>query len=272
MSASAIPCAATADLMHSITSMAIRPPQRRQRQQGRRREPPRRGLPRWGPRQRRPRRNHPRGLVGFRVWDLLFPAFFAPAIGRKRIHRLERHDALDVVGVREHVDGLHRHNRIAYRVEKLHVTRLRLGVAGDVDNPLRGECRRCAQKLLRRARARRVHKHDKPARLGAFFRQFRIEHALLRKRAHEVGGVAGDELRVLDTVVAGVRPRIAESPTPPSRRQSRAPRPTSPPQGQSFPCRSMHRLRPGCRQSRKIHRRAVEHFRLRRVHLVKRLG
>ena len=177
-----------------------------------------------------------------------------------------------MVGVREHVDGLHRHDRIAYRVEKLHVARLRLGVAGDVDNPLRGECRRCAQKLLRRARARRVHKHDKPARLGAFFRRFRTEHALLRKRAHEVSSVAGDELRVLDAVVAGVRPRIANrrlhrvDANHARRARLRRHKADRPRAAIRIDCDL------GAVEARKIHRRAVEHFRLRRVHLVKRLG
>ena len=177
-----------------------------------------------------------------------------------------------MVGVREHVDGLHRHDRIAYRVEKLHVTRLRLGVAGDVDNPLWGECRRCAQKLLRRARARRVHKHDKPARLGAFFRRFRAKHALLRKLAHEIGGVAGDELRVLNAVVTGVRPRVADG------RLHRVDADHA--RRARFRRHKADRSRAAVRvdrnlgavKTRKIHCCTVKHFRLRRVHLVKRLG
>ncbi len=69
-----------------------------------------------------------------------------------------KHDnVLDMVGMREHVDGLDRLQDITTTLQYRNVTNLRLGIAGNIYDALRLQVQRCLQEFLACSRTWRIH-------------------------------------------------------------------------------------------------------------------
>ena len=111
---------------------------------------------------------------------------------------VEAHDVLHMVGVGEHVDGLHGGDAVG-RIEKGQIACLRCGVAADVDDTLG----RGAQYDLDDAgvdtRTRRVEDHD--VGVAVTGDEVVVEHIL---------HVAGIEARIAYAVCLGVEARILD--------------------------------------------------------------
>lgn len=109
-----------------------------------------------------------------------------------RLSQFQQTDVLNVLCVREHVDGLHRHHLVG-RVKQLQVAGLCGGVAADVDNLLGADLQQLFPHLLGHARTGRVGDDD----VGTAVAGDEVvgEH---------LGHVTGIEGAVLDAVDVGV--------------------------------------------------------------------
>ena len=93
----------------------------------------------------------PHGSFARRARFLLFrhvPYLFIYALPKTALRALDERDGFDVVGVREHVHGLHRVHLEAELAKKRQVTDLRFRIARDVDHARRRQLHRGAQEFL----------------------------------------------------------------------------------------------------------------------------
>ena len=112
----------------------------------------------------------------------------------------QQNNALDMPRMRKHVHRLHLFHPVAVFAKKAEVARQRLGVAGDIDDPLRRKGGRAFEERQIAARARRVHEQN----VDPVARFCRLGHEAARVGAKEarVGGVV--QLCVLLGVAHGV--------------------------------------------------------------------
>lgn len=106
---------------------------------------------------------------------------------------------LDVVRMREHIDGLDLFDFIAALCQKAQVTLLSFGVAGDIDYLFRREGHKRRQEALIASGARRVHKN--------YVRFLPV----LRHAEHKLARIVAKEADILYPVALGVGYGVMDS-------------------------------------------------------------
>lgn len=161
----------------------------------------------------------------------------------------------------EHVDGLAAADTVAVGRQIRDVARLRLGVAGDVDDAGRSHAADGLEEVAAAARARRVHQHHVDA-LPGFGGVLQELARVSRVKARVRHAVA---LRVLRGVAGGGGIQLHAD--HPSLRHGRA---RGKPDGSHAAVRVKDGLVPG--ELRHLNRRAVQPLRLHRIDLIERRG